>query len=483
MSTLYLHIGMPKTGSTSIQNFLNQNKSGLDKYNMYFYSDDKYGNFTSLPFAFSDHHSMDFIKFNNQLFNEEDVQKFKDKTLNNFKLQIHKNQNKNFIVSSEHIFTIGDDENAIRKMANFLKNQFDNVVVIIFLRNQLDYVLSSISTQIKTNYLTSRDIGITRELSKLSYPENSKDLYYDKHLLIFEKFFGNRNLRIKKFNKNHNSKILNSIFLNILEINSYDSFKFNNSSNKSLNLKTLKSMTRFNYLLKDKFPDQRTKFLNIDNYSLGELIDSLISLINKNDSKKILPSKEIYKNWRNEFLVSNNEILKKYSINLNKNHPLIFNKSYISNHEFNEQKIINVDDNIDDILIGLSYIYKEFDRLSPLILIKPKYYGFVDILSTSGLYMDMWISKRCLINFENIKPITSIKINIFNPLLVSGECVLKVDEHSSKHLVNSKNCSINLDCNLKVSNMNSLIIKTSLDSNNKIDKRDLSFVIKNIIFS
>ena len=53
MSTLYLHIGMPKTGSTSIQNFLNQNKSGLAKYNLYFYSDDKYGNFTSLPYAFS----------------------------------------------------------------------------------------------------------------------------------------------------------------------------------------------------------------------------------------------------------------------------------------------------------------------------------------------------------------------------------------------------------------------------------------------
>ena len=94
------------------------------------------------------------------------------------------------------------------------------------------------------------------------------------------------------------------------------------------------------------------------------------------------PSKEIYKNWRNEFLVSNNKILKKYSINLNKNYPLIFNKSYISNHEFNKQKIINIDDDIENILIGLSHIYKEFDRLLPLISIKPKYYGFVDIIST-----------------------------------------------------------------------------------------------------
>lgn len=474
---------MPKTGSTSIQNFLNQNKSGLNKYNLYFYSDDKYGNFTSLPFAFSDHHSMDFIKFNNKLYKEEEVQKYKENTLKNFKLKIQKNQNKNFIVSSEHIFTIGDDENAIKKMSDFLKNQFDNVVVIIFLRNQLDYVLSSISTQIKTNYLTSRDMDITSELSKLSHPENSKDLYYDKHLVNFEKFFGIKNLRIKKFNKNLNSKILNTNFLNIFGIHTYDSFKLNNPFNKSLDLEALKIMTRFNYLLRDKFPDQRTKFLNIDNLSLGELMDSLIFLINKNESKKILPSKEIFKNWRNEFLVSNNKILKKYSINLNKNYPLIFNKSYISNHEFNKQKIINIDDDIENILICLSHIYKEFDRLLPFILIKPKYYGFVDIISTSGLYMDMWISKSCSINFENIKPISSIKINIFNPLIISGECFLKVGEHSSRHLINSKNCTINLDCNLEVSNMNTLIIKSSLDSSNEIDKRDLSFVIKNINFS
>ena len=78
------------------------------------------------------HHSMDFIKFNNKLFKEEDVQKYKENTLKNFKLKIQKNQNKNFIVSSEHIFTIGDDTNAIKKMSDFLKNQFDNVVVIIF---------------------------------------------------------------------------------------------------------------------------------------------------------------------------------------------------------------------------------------------------------------------------------------------------------------------------------------------------------------
>ena len=70
--------------------------------------------------------------------------KYKENTLKNFKLKIQKNQNKNFIVSSEHIFTIGDDTNAIKKCL-ILKNQFDNVVVIIFLRNQLDYVLSSIS--------------------------------------------------------------------------------------------------------------------------------------------------------------------------------------------------------------------------------------------------------------------------------------------------------------------------------------------------
>ena len=61
-------------------------------------------------------------------------------------------------------------------------------------------------------------MGITSELSKLSHPENSKDLYYDQHLLNFEKFFGIRNLRIKKFNRNLNSKILNTNFLNIFGI-------------------------------------------------------------------------------------------------------------------------------------------------------------------------------------------------------------------------------------------------------------------------
>ena len=61
MSTLFLHIGTSKTGSTSLQNYLKNNKKNLLNNNYYFYSNETSGNFASLAYIFSEHESMSWI--------------------------------------------------------------------------------------------------------------------------------------------------------------------------------------------------------------------------------------------------------------------------------------------------------------------------------------------------------------------------------------------------------------------------------------
>ena len=72
MSTLFLHIGTSKTGSTSLQSFLNINKKNLLKNNYYFYSNDSSGNFASLAYIFSEHESMSWI---NEIYKLDTEQK------------------------------------------------------------------------------------------------------------------------------------------------------------------------------------------------------------------------------------------------------------------------------------------------------------------------------------------------------------------------------------------------------------------------
>ena len=56
MSTLFLHIGTSKTGSTSLQNYLSNNKDKLLNDNYYVYSNEDSGNFSSLAYIFSETH-------------------------------------------------------------------------------------------------------------------------------------------------------------------------------------------------------------------------------------------------------------------------------------------------------------------------------------------------------------------------------------------------------------------------------------------
>ena len=141
MRKIYLHIGSEKTGSTSIQKSLRQNRSWLLRQNLiYPIINDKYLSLLSLPFGNKyNHYDGLGIKAPEQV----------SKKLFNELQREFSNNNSNYILSSEFFHSrLRSKENLIL-LRNFLSIYFDEIVVICYLRNPWEKAVSLLSESIK----------------------------------------------------------------------------------------------------------------------------------------------------------------------------------------------------------------------------------------------------------------------------------------------------------------------------------------------
>jgi len=130
---LYIHVGMPKTGSSAIQAFLALNKRYLLKH------DFSYPNHTGFKQAFqtSSGNATDMFKW------------IKNENTNIFNIFLKKTKTKNIILSSEILFVILKENP--EKFANFLHGR--SYKIICYIREFGDLIESCINQQIKNHYL------------------------------------------------------------------------------------------------------------------------------------------------------------------------------------------------------------------------------------------------------------------------------------------------------------------------------------------
>ena len=292
---LFLHIGTLKTGTTTIQEFLRKNKELLKKQDILIPSSISYnGNHRWLTvLAYEKNIKDDFTRevFKNK---SELRKKLINKKLKEFKQEISSSNENICIISSEHLSHRLKTKKDIRNLKKILDELFDEITVILYIRESMSGAISLHSTLIKQG---KQFDGI--DSNWYSNVINNLNI-----IKTWEKIFSKKNLKIKLFDKVEfvNDDLIQD-FCSECNIKITSSFSISEKANKTLSLDQMKYL---NYLNKffPRFVDGRV------NKKRGRLTDFIIK--NFQSSNFFLPTKKEYQLFQEHFADDNDYIKREY---------------------------------------------------------------------------------------------------------------------------------------------------------------------------
>ncbi|MCV3387076.1 hypothetical protein L8U00_01050 [Campylobacter sp. IFREMER_LSEM_CL2256] len=316
--TAYVHIGIAKTGTTSIQNFLYQNKELLLKQGVFF--PQSIGKKEHRAFA-----ALNYLECKNDWFCKANYLQSKKQLLDKQKdifdslcNELQKFSEKYFInkiiISSEGIQAYLNSEEEYRNLKNNLeKLNIDSIKIIIYIRNQFDLYCSLFSQRVKNGRIYD---SIEKYASEIDF--DYENVYeYKKTIEYCTRIFGIENVIVGVFEKDSFFKNdLIEDFCNKSQIKLNNEFLKVKNENETLNLLGMNLLLRLN----SKIPYWNDNGENITRKStnLIQCIEKHLSF--KHEELKFYPKKRIYDYYMTRFEDSNEWI----KINFFKNKEELF---------------------------------------------------------------------------------------------------------------------------------------------------------------
>jgi len=234
--TIYLHPGLWKCGSSSIQSFCELNRENLLKLGFCYPENLKSKRLmgTDVPFLH---------EIGNLLMTENSVQA--KRTLENF---LSKVSEKNIILSGENFL-----EEPVPEKLGYLFNQYKEIFdfkVIIYLRPFIEHIVSSWHQAIRVADPSCKYLSTSLE----SYIEEKGDNVYNavyEHIKLYEAYFGIENIIIQPFEKEQFVEgDLIKDFLSVCNISDFSNLVFpSKNDNVSLDRVTLEKLRYINKTL------------------------------------------------------------------------------------------------------------------------------------------------------------------------------------------------------------------------------------------
>lgn len=219
MKKLILHIGTEKTGTTSIQNFLYENRNELLEKNIYIPKNLGYKNHRKLAtICMNDGHTDDHHKSLN-LQNSNEIKSWQKKTRFQIENELKEITQETTIITSEHFSSRLTNKYEVIRLKELLANFFDDIKVVIYLRRQDEYAVSLYSTALKDG-MTHRQILPNKKLTE-RYD-------YFRICTLWESVFNKIDVRI--FEKNR--LINNDLISDFLTTNNIPTNKLKRSNKK-----------------------------------------------------------------------------------------------------------------------------------------------------------------------------------------------------------------------------------------------------------
>lgn len=234
---LILHIGTEKTGTTSIQKYLYQNRDLLEENGIYIPKSFGNINHRSIPGYCKRSDKFDDFHIASGILTKEERKSFEKEFENSIKNEfktipkhIH-----TVIISSEHFHSRLLFQDEIDNVKKLFEPFFKEIKIVVYLRRQIDLATSLYSTELKSgNVVPEINIFIKKRCLAQSHYFN-----YEKFLSLWECTFGKENLEIKLFDKEkfyENNLILDFSFFAFGELleNIRQSLVFPEKENESL---------------------------------------------------------------------------------------------------------------------------------------------------------------------------------------------------------------------------------------------------------
>lgn len=300
--TAYIHIGLEKTGTTTIQNFLENNREKLLQCDFLFPSDlssriQVLGYFKpKIDDPYSLYH---------QITTQESLLNFQEQLKADIKSIIKNNKNKNIIFSHELIQSRLTDKKEIQYFKlNLKKLGFKKIKIILYIRNQSDLFASMCSQSLKN--------GLQDDESFLYAPGNQYISFVCNHkqtLQWWSAVFGKNNLEVRIFDKQdfvNNDLICD--FLSILGLQAED-FVITEEKNLSLSVfgaELCRVINRdFPWFINEKFNEQRL--------IIALLLGRHYSYCKGNmEDEKFMPKKEVYLSYYDYYKNDNESVRSEY---------------------------------------------------------------------------------------------------------------------------------------------------------------------------
>ncbi|KGR90093.1 hypothetical protein CD30_13600 [Ureibacillus massiliensis 4400831 = CIP 108448 = CCUG 49529] len=191
---LIIHIGTPKTGTTSIQNTLYASRLSFMDYGLYypkFLPHDHIYGFTSL---FKDDPE-NLIFFRQKDLKSDQMNEKQTLYKNNWIKEFETFQGHCFIISAEKLSELTIDE--VRKVKNFVEQYFEEIEIIVYVRPFNALIPSAIQESIKGGFVSSS----FEDLFRLCMNDKNHWIFYSNSIKSWINIFGRESVTVRPFNK------------------------------------------------------------------------------------------------------------------------------------------------------------------------------------------------------------------------------------------------------------------------------------------
>ncbi len=308
----FIHIGMEKTGTTTIQNFFSCNRNLLLKNGILYPLSpgrtlQSSINHIKLTACILEANKNDSLQKMFNLKSPQDVLRFRNKFKQDLKHELNKTTAKTVIFSNENCSSRLTTKEEINSLKNLLIDFFDDIQIIIYLRRQDEFLMSSYSTKVKCGSET-QDFSLPgEELIRRRYD-------YWNIIKKWESIFCKENIIVKIFEREQmlNGDLLDD-FTSIVGLQTTKDYIIPDKKNPSLDIHCLNFLKNFNKFT-PRFIDNKV------NNQRGNIVN-LLESYSSNNYFKI--SEEAANQFMLNFIDSNNLVAKHY---LNRSDGKLFSR-------------------------------------------------------------------------------------------------------------------------------------------------------------